>query len=117
MTAPIEAGPGHLTRIVDYEYIRNGTANIFMLYAPLEGRREALVTDRRTTIDYAFAIRHLVDVMYPDAEKIVLVQDNLNTHKPASLYAAFPPEEARRLIDKLEIHDTPQHGSWLAAVE
>ena len=113
VTAPIEAGPGHPTRIIDYEYLRNGTANIFMLYAPLEGRREALVTDRRTTIDYAHAIRHLVDVMFPDAEKIVLVQDNLNTHKLASLYAAFPPEEASRLIDKLELHDTPKHGSWL----
>ncbi len=109
----LEATPEHPTRTVDYEYVRNGTANIFMLYAPLEGRREALVTDRRTALDYAHAIRHLVDVMYPDAEKIVLVQDNLNTHKPASLYAAFPPEEARRLIDKLEIHYTPKHGSWL----
>ena len=85
--------------------------------APLEGRREALVTEQRTTIDYAHAIRHLVDVMYPDAEKIVLVQDNLNTHKPASLYAAFPPEEAHRLLDKLEIHYTPKHGSWLNVAE
>jgi len=117
VTVPIEAGPGHPTRIIDYEYVRNGTANIFMLYAPLEGRREALVTDHRTTIDYAHAIRHLVDVMYPDVEKIVLVQDNLNTHKPASLYAAFPPDEARRLIDKLEIHYTPKHGSWLNMAE
>jgi len=117
VTAPIEATPAHTTRIVDYEYVRNGAANIFMLSAPLEGRREALVTDRRTTIDYAHAIRHLVDVMYPDAEQIVLVQDNLNTHKPASLYAAFPPEEARRLLNKLEIHYTPKHGSWLNMAE
>lgn len=117
VTAPIPAGPGRPTKIVDYEYVRNGTANIFMLYAPLEGRREALVTEQRTTIDYAHAIRHLVDVMYPDAEQIVLVQDNLNTHKPASLYAAFPPEEARRLLDKLEIHYTPKHGSWLNMAE
>lgn len=110
---PLEATPEHPKRIADYEYIRNGTAHIFLLYAPWEGRRAALVTDQRTMIDYAHAIPHLVEVMYPDAEKIVLVQDNLNTHKPASLYAAFPPEEARRLIDKLEIHDTPKQGSWL----
>jgi hypothetical protein len=87
------------------------------LRAPLDGRREALVTERRTKVDYAHAIRHLVDVTYADAEKIVLVQDNLNTHKPASLYAAFPPDEARRLIDKLEIHYTPKHGSWLNMAE
>lgn len=117
VTVPLEATPEHPTRIIDDEYVRNGTANIFLLYAPLEGRREALVTDQRTTLDDADALRHLVDVMYPDAEKIVLVQDNLNTHKPASLYAAFPPEEASRLIDKLEFHYTPKHGSWLAAVE
>ncbi len=112
---PLEATPEHPTRIADDEYIRNGTANIFLRYAPLEGRRAALVTDQRTTIDYAraHAIQHLVDVMSPDAEKIVLVQDNLNTHKPVSLYAAFPPAEARRLIDKLEIHDTPKQGRWL----
>jgi hypothetical protein len=113
---PIEATTQH-PRIIDYEYQRNGTGNIFMMYAPLEGRREALVTQRRTKVDYAHAIRHLVDVMYPDAEKIVLVQDNLNTHKPASLYAAFPPEEARRLINRLEIHYTPKHGSWLNMAE
>ena len=115
--APIEPTLEHPRKIIDYEYVRKGTANIFMLYAPLEGRREALVTDQRTTIDYAHAIRHLIDVMYPKARKIVLVQDNLNTHKPASLYAAFPPEEARRLIDKLEIHYTPKHGSWLNMAE
>lgn len=117
VAAPIPAGPGRPTKIIDYEYVRNGTANIFMLYAPLEGRREVLATEQRTTIDYAHAIRHLVDVVYPDAEKIVLVQDNLNTHKPASLYAAFPPEEAHRLLDKLEIHYTPKHGSWLNMAE
>lgn len=104
---PLNATLEHPTRIADYEYLRNGTANIFMLYAPLEGRREALVTDQRTTIDYAHAIRHLVEVIYPDAEKIVLVQDNLNTHEPASLYAAFPPDEARRLIDKRELMTPP----------
>jgi hypothetical protein len=114
--SPIEPKPGR-PQIIDYEYQRNGTGNIFMMYAPLEGRREALVTERRTKVDYAHAIRHLVDVTYPDAEKIVLVQDNLNTHKPASLYAAFPPDETRRLIDKLEIHYTPKHGSWLNMAE
>jgi hypothetical protein len=117
VTAPIKASLEHPTQIIDYEYVRNGTANIFMLYAPLVGRREAIVTDQRTTIDYAYTIRYLVDVMFPDAEMIVLVQDNLNTHKPASLYAAFPPEEARRLINKLEIHYTPKHGSWLNMAE
>ena len=75
------------------------------------------VTDRRTAVDYAYAIGELVDVHYPNAEKIVLVQDNLNTHKPASLYEAFPPDEARRLLDKLEIHYTPKHGSWLNMAE
>jgi len=76
-----------------------------------------LVTERRTAVDYAKAIRYLVDEMYPNAEKIVLVHDNLNTHKPASLYEAFPPEEARRILDKLEIHYTPKHGSWLNMAE
>lgn len=113
---PIPTRPGQ-PAIQDYEYERNGTANLFMLFEPLAGRREVLVTERRTAKDYAHTIRHLVDVMYPDAEKIVLVQDNLNTHKPASLYEAFPPEEARRLIDKLEIHYTPKHGSWLNMAE
>ena len=92
--------------IIDDEYERNGTGNLCMLCEPLAGRRDVLVTERRTAQDYAHAIKPLVDVMYPGAEKIVLVQDNLNTHKPASLYEAFTPDEARRLIDKLEIHDT-----------
>ena len=109
---PIPAVSGQ-PEIIDYEYERNGTGNLFMLFEPLAGRRHVLVTQRRTAIDYAHAIRYLVDELHPDAEKIVLVQDNLNTHNPASLYAAFPPAEARRLIDKLEIHDTPKHGSWL----
>jgi len=89
-------------QIIDYEYRRNGIGNIFMMYAPLKGRREALVTERRTKVDYAHAIRHLIDVMYPCADKIVLVQDNPNTHKPASLYAAFLPDETRRLIGRLD---------------
>jgi hypothetical protein len=113
---PIPAQPGR-PEIIDYEYERRGTGNLFMMFEPLTGRREVLVTERRTAKDYAHAIRHLIDVVYPTAEKIVLVQDNLNTHKPASLYEAFPPEEARRLIDKLEIHYTPKHGSWLNMAE
>ena len=113
---PRPAAPGHLERI-DYEYERNGTGNLFMMFEPLAGRREVLVTERRTAVDYAKAIQHLVDVRYPDAAHIVLVQDNLNTHKLASLYEAFPPEEARRLIGKLEGHYTPKHGSWLNMAE
>jgi hypothetical protein len=113
---PLPAAPGCRERS-DYEYERNGTGNLFMMYEPLAGQREVLVTERRTAVDYAEAMRHLVDVCYPRAEQIVLVQDNLNTHKLASLYEAFPPEEARRLIDKLEVHYTPKHGSWLKMAE
>ena len=113
---PIPAAPGQPERI-DYEYERNGTANLFMLFAPLEGWRHVRVTERRTKLDFAQVIRELVDVHFPQAERIVLVMDNLNTHKPASLYEAFPPDEARRLIRKLEIHYTPKHGSWLDMAE
>ena len=113
---PILATPGQ-PEIIDYEYERNGTGNLFMMFEPLAGRRAVRVSERRTAKDYAHAIRHLVDEMYPTAEKIVLVQDNLNTHKPASLYEAFPPQEARRLIERLEIHYTPKHGSWLNIAE
>jgi hypothetical protein len=113
---PIPATPGRVERC-DYEYERNGTANLFMTFAPLEGWRHIQVTDRRTKTDFAEVIRQLVDVHFPDAEKIVVVMDNLNTHKPASLYEAFPPAEARRLIEKLEIHYTPKHGSWLDMAE
>jgi hypothetical protein len=113
---PIPAKPGQ-PEIIDYEYERNGTGNLFMLNEPLAGRRMVLVTARRTAVDYAEAIRYLVDEMYPNAEKIILVHDNLNTHKPASLYEAFRPEEARRILDKLEIHYTPKHGSWLNMAE
>ena len=102
---------------VDYEYERNGTASIFMIFAPLEGRREALVTERHTAIDYAHALKHVADEMFPHAEKIVLVQDNLNTHKPASLYQAFEAKEARRLTERFEGHYTPKHGSWLDLAE
>lgn len=99
--APIAMRKGQPRR-VDYEYERNGTASIFMIFAPLEGRRDAIVTERHTAIDYAHALKHVADEMFPRAEKIVLVQDNLNTHKPASLYQAFAPQEARRLTERFE---------------
>ena len=102
---------------IDYEYERNGTANLFMLFAPLEGWRHAEVTDRRTAIDYAHILKDLSDVHFPRAKKIVLVQDNLNTHAKASLYEAFPPAEARRLAGRFEWHYTPKHGSWLNLAE
>lgn len=113
---PIPAAPGRPQR-VDYEYERNGTVNLFMLFEPLAGWRHVKVTDRRTKIDFAHVVRELVDELDPDAEKIVLVMDNLNTHKTASLYEAFEPDEARRLIERLEIHYTPKHGSWLDMAE
>jgi hypothetical protein len=113
---PIPAKPGHPARH-DYEYERNGTANLFMLFAPLEGWRHVEVTDRHTSVDYAEIIKDLSDKHFPDAAKIVLVQDNLNTHKPASLYEAFPAAEARRLVERFEWHYTPKHGSWLDMAE
>jgi hypothetical protein len=96
----------------DYEYERNGTANLFMMFAPLEGWRHVKVTDRHTAVDYAHVLKE-VGHPFPDAEKIILVQDNLNTHTPASLYEAFPADEARRLVERFEWHYTPKHGSWL----
>ena len=114
--APLPVAPGHPERM-DYAYERNGTGNLCMMCEPLAGRREVLVTERRTAVDSAEAIQHLVDVCSPKAEHIVLVQDNLTTHTLASLYEAFPPEDARRLIDKLEVHSTPKHGSWLNMAE
>ena len=113
---PLPMQPGQPAR-VDYEYERNGTANLFLFCEPLRGQRWVTVTDHRTKIDWAHQIKELVDVRYPDAERIVLVMDNLNTHSPASLYEAFPPAEAKRLADKLEIHYTPKHGSWLNMAE
>ena len=109
------AKPGHPARH-DYEYERNGTANLFMIFAPLEGWRHVEVTDRRTAVDYAHILKELSDTRFP-AAKIVLVQDNLNTHKPASLYEAFPAPEARRLVERFEWHYTPKHGSWLDLTE
>jgi hypothetical protein len=114
--APIQARPGQPARY-DYEYERNGTANLFMLFAPLEGWRHVEVTDRHTALDYAQILKALSDEHFPTARKIVLVQDNLNTHKPASLYQAFPPAEARRLAERFEWHFTPRHGSWLDMAE
>ena len=102
---------------VDSEYKRNGTCSIFAFIEPLGGCHHVSVREHRTAVDWAEEIKYLVDVMYPDAEKIILVMDNLNTHKPASLYKKYPPEEARRIIKKLEIHYTPKHGSWLDIAE
>ena len=113
---PIEAEPAHPQRF-DYEYERNGTADIFMFCEPLEGWRHVNVTDRRTKVDFALEIRELLEVHYPDAECVRLVMDNLNTHAAASLYEAFEPSEARRLVERLEIIHTPKHGSWLNIAE
>lgn len=113
---PLPPRPG-TPRREDYEYKRCGIANLFLWYEPLCAKRHVVPTERRTMVDWAHAIRDLVDVYYPDAEKIVLVMDNLNTHSPASLYQAFPPAEAKRIADKLEIHPTPVHGSWLNMAE
>jgi hypothetical protein len=113
---PVPAQPGQPGR-VDYEYERGGVVNLFLFCEPLAGRRWVEVTDHRRKTDWAHQIQHLVDVRYPDAECIVLVMDNLNTHTPAALYEAFSPAEAKRLADKLEIHYTPKHGSWLNIAE
>ena len=113
---PMPAAPGRPARI-DYEYERKGTCNLFMMCEPLGGWRHVKVTERRTRLDWAECIKELVDVHYPEATKIRLVMDNLNTHSGASLYEAFQPGEARRLLDRLEIHQTPKHGSWLDMAE
>jgi hypothetical protein len=114
--APLPPRPGQPAR-ADYEYEREGVVNLFLACAPLEGQRWVSVTDRRTMVDWAHLIKTLVDERYPNAERLVLVQDNLNTHTPASLYEAFPPAEAQRLAAKLELHYTPKHGSWLNIAE
>ena len=113
---PVPMAPGRPARY-DYEYERNGVATVFMLTEPLRGWREVVVGDHRTAVDFAHVIQHLVDVHFPDVEQIVLVMDQLNTHTPGSLYEAFPPAEAKRLANKLEIHYTPKHGSWLDMAE
>ena len=109
-------GPGRPAR-QDPEYVRGGVANVFLVTEPLRGWRDVAASDQRTRRDWAHRVRRLVDVDYPDAERVVLVMDQLNTHSPASLYAAFPPAEARRIAAKLEIHHTPKHGSWLNMAE
>ena len=113
---PRPAQPGAVGSY-DYEYERNGVSNLFMLFAPLEGWRRVEVTDRRTKVDWAQVVKQLVDEDYPDKDRIVLVTDNLNTHHPSSLYEAFEPAEARRIAQRLEIHYTPKHGSWLNMAE
>ena len=113
---PLPMRPGN-DRKTDSEYVRKGTCSIFAFVEPLGGKHHVSVHEHRTAIDLALEIQYLADEMYPDAEKIILVMDNLNTHKPASLYKAFPPAEARRIIKRLEIHYTPKHGSWLDMAE
>lgn len=113
---PLPAQPGSIAKH-DYEYERNGTSNLFLFFAPLESWRHVKITDQRTKIDFAHCMRDLVDIHFPEADKIVLVMDNLNTHKLASLYDAFPAPQARRILEKLEIHYTPKHGSWLNMAE
>jgi hypothetical protein len=113
---PVPAEPGQPERF-DYEYTREGVANLFMMSEPLLGWRAVRVTDRRTAKDFAAVVQWLVEEVYDQAEKVVLVLDNLNTHKVASLYEAFPPEQARRIVERLEIHHTPKHGSWLNMAE
>jgi len=113
---PLSGQPGDVTKY-DYEYERNGVSNLFMLFAPLAGWRHVKVTNRHTKVDWAQLIKELVDEHYPGKRRIVLVMDNLNTHKLSSLYDAFEPGEARRIAERLEIHYTPKHGSWLDMAE
>ena len=113
---PLPIAEGRAAR-VDYEYQRKGTANLFLAFEPLANWREVQVTERRTKKDWAAYVKHLVDGRYKEAHRVVLVMDNLNTHTPASLYEAFEPIEAKRIADKLEIHYTPKHGSWLNMAE
>ena len=113
---PLPAKPGQPERY-DYEYVRNGVANLFMFFAPLSNWRHVDVTQHRTKLDWAYCMRDLVDIHFPDAVRIRLVQDNLNTHDPSALYQAFAPAEAKRILDRLEFHYTPKHGSWLNMAE
>ena len=114
--APIPMQKGKARRY-DYEYEREGTANLFMMVQPLKGWRTVKTTQRLTKVDFAACMKDLVDVHFPEAERILVVLDNLNTHYPSSLYEAFTPEEARRILRKLEFHYTPKHGSWLNMAE
>jgi len=113
---PLLAQPGQSYR-EDYTYERQGTCNFFMIFQPLAGWRHVKMTDQRTTLDYAQGLKDIIQVHFPTATCIRLVQDNLNTHKPSALYEAFPPEEARQLVKKLELHYTPKHASWLNLAE
>lgn len=113
---PLPAQPGQPAR-VDYEYQRHGVANLFMFFQPFGGQRHVQVTETRTRLDWAAAMRVLSDEIHPEAEKIIVVLDNLNTHTPAAFYLAFEPEEARRLVERFEFHFTPMHGSWLNMAE
>ena len=112
----IPASPGHPVLVND-EYVRKGVASIFIEIEPLGGKRKVKITERRTRIDWAYFVKEMFEDRYADAEKVILVMDNLNTHSIASLYTAFPPEEARRLAERLEIHYTPKHGGWLNIAE
>jgi hypothetical protein len=116
LVEPLPVAPGQAKRI-ESTYERNGVSNIFMFFAPLENWRHVNVTDRRTSVDWAECMKELVEVHFPDAEKVVVVQDNLSTHSPAALYVAFAPQEAKRIWDRLEFHYTPKHGSWLNMAE
>jgi hypothetical protein len=113
---PVAAQPGQPERI-DYEYERNGTANLFMVCEPMVGWRRVEVTQQRTALDYAHLLKAIVDTDYPQADKLIVIQDNLNTHSPASLYKAFTPSEAQRILSRLEFCHTPKHGSWLNMAE
>lgn len=113
---PLPAKPGQ-PESFDYEYERNGTANIFIFTEPLSGWRKTVVSTHRTAVDWATEIQRLLDEDYPHSDKILLVCDQLNTHKPASVYQACEPNTARRLVERLEIHHTPKHGSWLNIAE
>lgn len=114
--APLPPEPGRPERF-DTLYKRNGVATIFIFFEPLSGWREVTVSEGKTRLDWAWRVRELLDVHYPEARKVHLIMDNLNTHGGASLYEAFPPEEARRLLERLEFHYTPKHGSWLNVAE
>jgi transposase len=116
IATPVPAAPGR-AEAHDYEYVRNGTANLFMFVEPLRGWRQVNVTSRRTKLDFAGQMKELVDVHYPKAARVTLVMDNLNTHRMSCLYEAFTPEEARRIIERIEVVHTPKHGSWLNMAE
>ena len=116
-TKPVVAAkPGKVAR-QDYEYVRGGTGNVFMYFEPMTGQRHAEVSERKTKVAWALSMQHMADDLYPSAEKITVVLDNLSTHKPESFYQAFPPDQARRLVERFEFHYTPVHGSWLNMAE